>query len=630
MSRAPALALVVLLGAAVAARGQDAMEDGGPMGAARRVQRDPGFFRDRVLPVLAKHCGGCHGSENPDNATQHRLELPAEGATFTDDQVERNFKGVDALLHPTDPARSRLLLKLVPVLYGGVDHDGGKADGEEFPFDLIDPKGDLIAWIFGATPTSRPPVAVTGPVPRNVPLGEPLTLDATLSFDPEGAPVTVRWEVIESPLGAKARLIADDEKVTSITPDREGPWILRVHPSDGKLSGWPRIVRFAAVRSTPSASGAGTAPPTTAVVAPSDRRAVRSLFLDLQGRTPTAEELAALAALPHADRVDRMLGEIATWETWFDEEAFYFLLIDRFRPVSDRLAEVPRKLMDKLLSVRDAHTEFALSAEFNARNPGNDTYVTVVLEQFLGIEVQAEPRLLKAAKDMYDGKPSKLFKEPGANQSDVVHIALRQPGYTDLFLRRMEDRYLGGPLPDDEHEVWVATLRKEPRDFPLVLRAWLLSDRYLSPSRPPRAKNDHQFIRSLYVDLLGRIPSYEEFRNMRNALQALADPAPLRGVLAKVMLDSNAVQPPAAIPAAGDVPTAPAPPVPAPGKGATTAPGIPDSAVSPVVEDLFRRFLGRDPTPPELDAFKAVLTEPGATWKTAALALLTSAHYQYY
>ena len=48
------------------------------------------------------------------------------------------------------------------------------------------------------------------------------------------------------------------------------------------------------------------------------------------------------------------------------------------------------------------------------------------------------------------------------------------------------------------------------------------------------------------------------------------------------------------------------------------------------VTELFQRFLGRNPTPDELSAFLKILDEPGTTWRTAALALLTSPHYQYY
>src|SRR6185295_6200683 len=131
-----------------------------------------------------------------------------------------------------------------------------------------------------------------------------------------------------------------------------------------------------------------TAPPpvSTADLDSATRRLTRELFLDLWGRTPTEEELARWSAWSTEERVDKMLDSVETWQTWFDEESFYFLLIDQFRPVSDRLAAVSSRMRDGTASFADAHREFALSAEFTARNPGNDTYVTVVFEQFLGIE----------------------------------------------------------------------------------------------------------------------------------------------------------------------------------------------------------------------------------------------------
>ena len=54
-----------------------------------------------------------------------------------------------------------------------------------------------------------------------------------------------------------------------------------------------------------------------------------------------------------------------------------------------------------------------------------------------------------------------------------------------------------------------------------------------------RSKTERQFLRGLWHDLLERTPTYEELRNLRNAMQAMADPAPLRSVLAKVVLDSG-------------------------------------------------------------------------------------------
>jgi hypothetical protein len=308
--------------------------------------------------------------------------------------------------------------------------------------------------------------------------------------------------------------------------------------------------------------------------------------------------------------VDLLLDSEETWRNWLEDECFHFLLIDQFRPVSDRVAALPAAMCAGRATYRDAHLAIALSSEFNARNPGNDTFCTVVLEQFLGVEVQRNVKLLETAKLAYDGKPQRIFDLQVRNQSDIVQAALAQKAYADLFVRRMERRFLGADLPRAEHDATAAILHSQPGQFRTVLREWLLSDRYAGSARTPRRKNDFQFIRSLFVDLLGRPPSYEEFRNMRNALQALADPTPLRGVLAKVLLDSSAAVPP-----------------PAPTAGAERYPG---DRFRPQVTDLFRRFLGRDPSSAEMDAFVQVLGEPGATWRTAAMGILSSLQYQTY
>ena len=609
-----AVAFATLL-ALTPAFGQDSMsEDTMRGGMERGVVHDPAFFRERVLPVLERHCIGCHDDEDPNNRTRHRLRPPDPDGSWSDAAVQSNYESVTALLHGAAPERSLLLLKLVPLTHGGIDHDGGKADGTDFDASLIDPKGPLVQWTFGADSRSAPPVAVLAPWPGTVERGTEVALDATLSFDPDGDDVSVQWEIVEAPLGAEARLSNVEGARTTITPDRDGPWLLRCRPRDDKLSGWPVLVRFAATRPAEAGDGALTTPIGDVRLSSEERRLTRALYLDLLGRSPTPEELARVAPLSYPERVDKLLNSTEAWEHWFNEEAFFFLLIDRFRPVSDRLAAVPGKMRDELTTFRDAHREFALSAEFNSRNPGNDTYVTVVLEQFLGIEVQSEPRLLKEAKRMYDGEKTRVFNQLGHNQSDVVRIALEQPAYVDQFARRMEVRYLGAELPEDEHAMVVSRLTLDPAELRPLIREWLTSERYTSPERAPRAKNDHQFIRGLFVDLLGRPPALQEFRNMRNALQALTDPAPLRGVLAKVMLDSGA-----AIPPTGAKPG-----------DSTTSDAQAGSVTSAEVIDLFHRLLARDPSGDELAAFLAVLAEPGATWRTAALAILTSAHYQYY
>lgn len=601
-------ALASAPGSAVA---QDAMDGMSMGGRDPVVVHDPQIFEKKLLPVLVQQCLGCHDAADPQNKTRNRMTAPGADGAFTPDAVRLNYENARALANAATPERSLLLAKLIPVSRGGIDHDGGKADGNELPAHLVKPDGALVQWLFGATPSDTPPVAAWIAPPRNVPVGEAVKLDATTSSDPDGKPVTVTWEIADAPQGARAKVADAQSKTTTITPDREGPWVLRLRVSDGKLKSWPALVRFSAVRKADEPRTAPTAGDPSAKLDTQTRRLTRSLFLDLWGRTPTPEELARYAALPWEQRVDALLATDATWQNWLDEEAFYFLLIDQFRPVSDRLVAIPAGMREGRVSFREAHQAFALSAEFNARNPGNDTYCTVVFEQFLGMEVQKAPnvKVLETAKKIYDGKQDRIFNVLARNQSDIVQVTLDQKAYVDLFCRRMERRYLGAALPAAEHDAAVSILATQPQQFGAILREWLLSERYTSQARAPRSKSDPQFIRSLFVDLVGRAPAYEEFRNMRNALQALADPTPLRGVLAKVLLDSQSAIPPSA---------------------AGVKEVYANDQVRGEVVDLFRRFLGRDPSLDELNAFAATVQEPGATWRTGALAILTSSQYQLY
>src|SRR5688572_24195750 len=104
--------------------------------AAPPVVPDAVWFRDRVLPVLAQRCLGCHDDKDPANETRHRLVAPAAGGVSDAAAVQKNYETVRGFLDAKQPERSAYLLKLVPIQRGGVDHDGGKADDVELPADL--------------------------------------------------------------------------------------------------------------------------------------------------------------------------------------------------------------------------------------------------------------------------------------------------------------------------------------------------------------------------------------------------------------------------------------------------------------------------------------------------------------
>jgi hypothetical protein len=160
----------------------------------------------------------------------------------------------------------------------------------------------------------------------------------------------------------------------------------------------------------------------------------------------------------------------------------------------------------------------------------------------------------------------------------------------------------GAEPADGDLERWSALFRTDPFAYEAIVREWFLSPDYERVAAVIRPKTDHMWIRSLFIDLLGRKPSFAEYRNFRNAVQALSDSSPVRSVLTKVILDSGQV----ALPDPG-------------GKDAR-----------PFVEETFRRYLCRPPTAAEFEVFLAALASPGGGPKTVVQAILSSDEYQHY
>jgi hypothetical protein len=333
------------------------------------------------------------------------------------------------------------------------------------------------------------------------------------------------------------------------------------------------------------------------------RAYVRRVCHDALQRAPSPDEATALLALPDAQIARHLLGTEEAMRMWLEEELQYSLLLDNFRPRTPAVEGLPEALRKGRATVHAATAELLLSPAFSLRNPGNDTFVTVVLEQCLGMTVQdrRNAAVLEAGKQCYDGKRTTFLGEIGGSQADVVRIVLRQRGFTKHLLDRHHRRLFLAPLPEKDSAT-VDRLHADHTAFFPILAEWLASERYLALVPKPRVRSERQFVRSLYIDLLGREPTRDELRNMRNALQAMADATPLRAVMAKVILDS----------------------------GKARLPELQRGAESAFVTACFQRYLGREPGPEELTAFLAVLEDADATAAHVVRALLASPEYQLY
>lgn len=332
---------------------------------------------------------------------------------------------------------------------------------------------------------------------------------------------------------------------------------------------------------------------------------VRRASLDILQRSPSPAEMNAWCGAPLAAVVGGMRGRLEAMETWLEEQLFYFLLIDNFRPRTPAFEALPAALHARRISAKDAIAETLLSTSFSLRNPGNDTFVTVVLEQCLGAEVQDKrwQPVLEAGKKLYDGQRGKLLGQSGDSQADVVRIVLAQEAFSRHLLDRHHRQLLGTPLPARGAATdAVARVHATPARFFDVLDEWMTSAAYLEALSRKKLRSDRQFIRSLYMDLLERTPTYEELRNMRNALQSMADSTPLRAVMAKVILDS----------------------------GKARLPVLDRDGEAGFVRQCFERYLGRAPAQTESARFVAALRSEGATPALIVRTLVSSPEYQTY
>jgi hypothetical protein len=270
------------------------------------------------------------------------------------------------------------------------------------------------------------------------------------------------------------------------------------------------------------------------------RKLIRRRYLDLLGRGPSEAELLAAAKAGDETSVDALLASEEFWRHWYEDELFYFLLIDQFRPTSEPLVSLPARLASGEADPRTALDSIVISQYFSARNPGNDTFVTVVMEQVLGLKVQdkANVAALEAGKKLYDGAPGTFLGEKGASQADVVRISFGRKEFADRYVERLYRRIAGAELDPAARDRAAARFREDPRAVKALVREWVLAPSYRDRTTP-RPKTDMQWIQTVYVDLLGARPSYRELRDTRNALLALADSAPIRLVLGRVIVDSK-------------------------------------------------------------------------------------------
>ena len=334
-----------------------------------------------------------------------------------------------------------------------------------------------------------------------------------------------------------------------------------------------------------------------------DDGALRAVYLDLLGRPPFAAEREAWLGHGRHELLEALIGSEGHWWHWFAEQLYYFFLIDNFRSASARAAAIPADLAQGRLNVREAIHRIALSPSFELRNPGADTFVTVVLEQLTGLKVQAQPRVLEIGKRLYDGGEGVFLGQTGHSQADVIRIAMEDKRFGRVFIERESRNLLRADATPRQLADWARAFDKEPAQYPELLHEWMLSPAYDARLAQVAPMPNRLFVPSLFVDLLGRRPEPAEERRMRTALDGLADPGPLRAVLARLLIDSGQV--------------------PLPEKAEIRDP-------TSWVADLFKRLLGRAASEAELKAFVTAFHDPECRPSTVLYAIVSHPDYPTY
>jgi len=558
------------------------------------------FFASKAALDLHVACASCHAYS--ETAGRFLLQ-PYENIHRPEpERVLANYRAALRFLDAEEPRQSPLLRKAL----GEGNHGGGVVFAKRSAKEVE----TLLDFALGATTRNVAPDAIVAQRTQGA-AGAPIELDGSLSADRDGDEIGFRWSLVDRPEGSAASLAGADAVRATLTADSAGAYRVELSVHDGKLWSVPEstlvLVSGGGPRA-PSRTGAGTGAPSAGPSALTERldprrlRFLRRLFMDLVDRGPTLDEIQALYPRTSAEIVDALLADPETWRAWYERQLYYFLLLDRFRPKDSPLASLPDRLLKGETPAMRALEEIVRSQFFSQRNPGNDTFVTVVLEQCLGMVVQKNLPVLEAGKKMYDGYRTKLLGDTGDSQADVVRIVFAQAAAAEHLLARTWKELFGAEGDRKLLQAAALRLRAEPQAFPAVLREWLLGPAYAAAVDRARTKPEIPYVRALFLDVVGRLPAYDELRNVRNAFLSLADPTPIRLVMVRVLLESREA-------------------------------AVPASAADPerFVREQFVRLLARPPSPKERDAFVAALRSDSlVTPRLVLWTILSSAEYQSY
>lgn len=168
------------------------------------------------------------------------------------------------------------------------------------------------------------------------------------------------------------------------------------------------------------------------------------------------------------------------------------------------------------------------------------------------------------------------------------------------FLGREYRRIMHDSIARRDLTRWGRKLDRQPNSYGDILGEWLHSEAYAGRMSQRFPISNRLFVRSLFVDLAERLPQSDESERMRNALDGLADPGPLRSILARLLIDSHT----ALVPERKSI-----------------------SDEGQWVIGLFQRLLGRSPSSAERAVFVQALDDPDCRPETVLYAIVSHPEY---
>src|SRR5687768_10817279 len=105
----------------------------------------------------------------------------------------------------------------------------------------------------GEPRNNQAPIADAGEDQTAVSTTQQLALDGTQSYDPEGRELTYSWAIESQPAGANAPLLNAGSAHSTLVPDVEGTYYLRLVVSDGFRDSDPDLVQVVVDNTAPRA-----------------------------------------------------------------------------------------------------------------------------------------------------------------------------------------------------------------------------------------------------------------------------------------------------------------------------------------------------------------------------------------